>query len=151
MRTRLRALRRAVACSRVNPLAVPSEIQPKLTNGRLKSVARSMLTDEVRYRLLRVLEANPKMSQRDVARELGISLGKVNYCLKLLVEKGWIKAINFKNSKNKAAYMYLMTPRGFEEKAGVTLRFLHRKVREYEDLRADIKRIRQEVTRNRDQ
>jgi EPS-associated MarR family transcriptional regulator len=109
-----------------------------------------MLTDEVRYRLLRLLEANPGMSQRDVARELGISLGKVNYCLKLLVEKGWIKASNFKNSRNKIAYMYLMTPRGIEEKTGVTLRFLQRKMREYEELRADIKRIRQEVNRQRE-
>jgi EPS-associated MarR family transcriptional regulator len=109
-----------------------------------------MLTDEVRYRLLRLLASNPGMSQRDVARELGISLGKVNYCLKLLVEKGWIKATNFKNSRNKIAYMYLMTPRGIEEKAGVTLQFLQRKMREYEELRADIKRIRQEVNRQRE-
>jgi EPS-associated MarR family transcriptional regulator len=106
-----------------------------------------MLTDEVRYKLLGLLEANPGLSQRDVARELGISLGKVNYCLKLLVEKGWIKAINFRNSKNKAAYMYLMTPRGIEEKAGVTLRFLQRKMTEYEELRADIEKIRQELKR----
>jgi EPS-associated MarR family transcriptional regulator len=110
-----------------------------------------MLTDEVRYKLLKLLEANPKISQRDVARELGISLGKVNYCLQLLVQKGWIKATNFKNSKNKIAYMYLMTPRGIEEKAGVTLRFLQRKLREYEELRADIKRIRQEVSRHSEQ
>ncbi len=109
-----------------------------------------MLTDELRYKLLRLLEANPQMSQRDVARELGISLGKVNYCLKMLVEKGWIKATNFKNSKNKVAYMYLMTPRGIEEKAGVTLRFLQGKVREYEELRADIKKIRQEISRQRE-
>ena len=61
-----------------------------------------MLTDEVRYKLLRLLEGNPKMSQRDVARELGISLGKVNYCLKLLVEKGWIKAINFKRKRRES-------------------------------------------------
>src|SRR5580693_4537240 len=108
-----------------------------------------MLTDEVRYKLLALLEANPELSQRDVARELGISLGKVNYCLKLLVEKGWIKAINFRNSKNKAAYMYLMTPHGIEEKAGVTLRFLQRKMREYEELGADIERIREEVVRQR--
>jgi EPS-associated MarR family transcriptional regulator len=106
-----------------------------------------MLTDEVRYKLLGLLEANPKLSQRDVARELGVSLGKVNYCLKLLIEKGLIKATNFKNSKNKVAYMYLMTPRGIEEKAGVTLRFLQRKIREYEELGVDIERIRQEVSR----
>ena len=106
-----------------------------------------MLTDEVRYKLFRLLEANPRLSQRDVARELGVSVGKVNYCLKLLV--GLLKAINFKTSRNKDAYMYLMTPRGIEEKAGVTLRFLQRKMREYEELGADIKKIREEVVRQR--
>lgn len=106
-----------------------------------------MLSDEVRYKLLKLLEANPKLSQRDVARELGISLGKVNYCVKSLVERGWLKATNFKNSKNKVAYMYYLTPRGIEEKAGVTARFLQRKMREYEELRAEIERIREEFTR----
>jgi EPS-associated MarR family transcriptional regulator len=105
-----------------------------------------MLTDEIRYKLLKLLESNPSVSQRDVARELGISLGKVNYCLKWLVKKGLIKAINFKNSRNKIAYMYLLTPRGIEEKAGVTVRFLQRKMREYDALRAEIERIRQEAT-----
>ena len=65
-----------------------------------------MLSDEFRFKLLKLIEANPKMSQREVARELGISLGKINYCLRTLVEKGWIKATNFKNSNNKVAYMY---------------------------------------------
>ena len=104
-----------------------------------------MLTDEVRYNLLKLIEANPKMSQRDVARQLGISLGKVNYCLKSLVEKGWIKATNFKNSKHKVAYMYFLTPRGIEQKARVTARFLQLKMQEYEALRVDIERIRAEV------
>lgn len=106
-----------------------------------------MLTDEVRYSLLRLIAANPKMSQREVARHLGISLGKVNYCLTSLAEKGWIKAVNFKNSRNKIAYTYFLTPRGIEEKARVTKRFLQRKLREYEELRADIERIREEVSR----
>jgi EPS-associated MarR family transcriptional regulator len=106
-----------------------------------------MLTDEVRFKLLRLIEANPKMSQREVARELGISLGKVNYCLRSLVDIGWIKATNFKNSKNKIAYMYLLTPRGIEEKAGVTRRFLQRKMREYEELRGEIDRIGKDVGR----
>src|SRR5262245_27602031 len=97
-----------------------------------------MLNEEVRYKLLTLLEPNPRLSQREVARELGISLGKVNYCLKALVDKGWIKAANFKNSKNKTAYMYLLTPRGIEEKARVTARFLQIKMREYEALRDEI-------------
>ena len=106
-----------------------------------------MLTEEVRYRLLKLLEPNPRLSQREVARELGISVGKVNYCLKALVDKGWIKAANFKNSKNKTAYRYLLTPRGFEEKARVTAKFLQSRVREYEALRAEIEQIRIEAER----
>jgi EPS-associated MarR family transcriptional regulator len=101
-----------------------------------------MLTDEVRYKLLMLLESNPTVSQRDAARELGISLGKLNYCLKAVVDKGWVKASNFKNSHNKIAYMYLLTPRGIKEKGRVTVRFLHRKMEDYESLRAEIERIR---------
>jgi len=106
-----------------------------------------MLTEEVRYRLLKLLEPNPRLSQREVAKELGISLGKVNYCLKALVDRGWIKAANFKNSRNKTAYMYLLTPRGFEEKTRVTAKFLQSKMQEYEALRAEIDQIRDEAQR----
>jgi EPS-associated MarR family transcriptional regulator len=104
-----------------------------------------MISDEVRYQLLRLLSADPTMSQRSVARTLGISLGKTNYCLKSLMRKGWIKAANFKNSRNKAAYMYLLTPRGVEAKANVTMRFLQQRMREYEALRSEIERIREEA------
>ncbi len=104
-----------------------------------------VLSDEVRYKLLRLLDANPGMSQRDVARELGISLGKVNYCLQALVRKGWIKASRFTNSRNKAAYMYLLTPRGIEAKVRLTLLFLRIKLREYESLRDEIEQIRREA------
>jgi EPS-associated MarR family transcriptional regulator len=104
-----------------------------------------MLSEEMRYRLMRLLEANPELSQRDVARELGISLGRVNYCLQALTRKGWIKATNFKNSHNKAAYMYLLTPRGLEEKGRLTLQFLVIKMREYEKLRVEIDQIRREA------
>ena len=106
-----------------------------------------MLTDEVRYRLLKLLEPNPALSQREVARELGISLGKVNYCLRALVDKGWIKAANFKNSRNKSAYMYLLTPRGIEAKARVTADFLRYKLQEHKTLAAEIDQIRGEVER----
>src|SRR5215472_11185250 len=116
---------------------------PHLSAGA--PAGESMLTDEVRYKLLRLLEPNPGLSQREVARELGISLGKVNYCLKALVDKGWIKAANFKNSNNKSAYMYLLTRRGFEEKTRLTSKFLQIKVREYELLRAEIEQIRIEA------
>ncbi|HZO21359.1 MAG TPA: MarR family EPS-associated transcriptional regulator [Steroidobacteraceae bacterium] len=105
----------------------------------------SLLTEEMRYRLLRLIAANPHMSQRDVARELGISLGKVNYCLRALVQRGWVKAHNFKNSRNKAAYMYLLTPRGIEAKALLAVRFLKIKKHEYERLRQEIEQIRIEA------
>jgi EPS-associated MarR family transcriptional regulator len=104
-----------------------------------------MLADEMRYKLMRLLEANPKLSQRDVAREFGISLGKVNYCLQALIRKGWIKASHFKNSQNKVAYRYLLTPRGIEEKASLTVEFLQIKMREYEMLRAEIEQLRREA------
>jgi EPS-associated MarR family transcriptional regulator len=103
------------------------------------------MSRNVHYELLRLLEADPGMSQRAVARELGISLGKVNYCLRALVQKGWIKAKRFRNSDNKAAYMYLLTPRGLEEKAELTVRFLRIKVQEYESLRAEIRQMRREA------
>jgi EPS-associated MarR family transcriptional regulator len=102
------------------------------------------MSDEY-YKLMRLLEANPEMSQRELARELGISLGKVNYCLQALIKKGWIKVRNFTNSQSKAAYMYLLTPRGIEQKAQLTVRFLRVKMREYEALRAEIKQMRREA------
>jgi EPS-associated MarR family transcriptional regulator len=104
-----------------------------------------VLSDEMRYKLLKLLDANPRLSQRDVARELDISVGKVNYCLKALVGKGWIKASRFTNSRNKAAYMYLLTPRGMEAKIRLTFLFLRIKLREYETLRDEIDEIRREA------
>jgi EPS-associated MarR family transcriptional regulator len=99
------------------------------------------LTEEVRYRLLRLIESNPQLTQREAARDLGMSLGKANYCLRSLMSRGWVKATNFTNSRNKAAYMYILTPRGIEEKARVTARFLQTKIREYEALRIEIERL----------
>ncbi len=103
------------------------------------------MSDEMRYKLMRLLQANPRMSQRELAREFGISLGRVNYCLKALMDRGWIKATHFRNSKNKAAYMYLLTPRGIEAKTALTVRFLKAKMLEYENLRAEIEEVRREV------
>jgi EPS-associated MarR family transcriptional regulator len=103
------------------------------------------VSDEIHYRLMRLLDANPEISQRDAARELGVSLGKVNYCLRALVRKGWIKATNFKNSNNKAAYLYLLTPRGIDQKARLTVEYLRIKMHEYERLRVEIEQIRKEA------
>lgn len=104
-----------------------------------------MPADETQYKLLRLIEVNPQMSQREVARELGMSLGKVNYCLQALMRKGWIKAVNFKNSQNKSAYMYLLTPRGLKQKAELTVHFLQVKMHEFERLRAEIRQMQQDT------
>lgn len=104
-------------------------------------------TSETHLRVLRRIEANPEITQRELAQELGVSLGKVNYCLKALIQKGWVKANNFKNSNHKAAYAYLLTPRGIERKAQITRDFLRRKLAEYSDLRAEIDQLKLEVER----
>lgn len=103
------------------------------------------LDEATRYDLLKMLEENPSLSQRDLARYLGISLGKVNFCLKALVEKGCIKVNNFRNSDNKLAYAYLLTPRGVEEKASMTAAFLRYKIQEYDRLRAEIEELKREA------
>lgn len=104
-----------------------------------------MMTDEYRYKILKLISENPEVSQREIAKQLGISLGKVNYCLKALIEKGLVKASNFRNSKNKLAYIYLLTPHGIEEKASITLHFLKMKLQEYRDIEAEIEVLRGEV------
>jgi EPS-associated MarR family transcriptional regulator len=108
-----------------------------------------MLSDEMRLKLMRLVEANPRASQRQVAREFGISLGKVNYCLQALVHRGWVKAGRFRTSRNKVAYRYLLTPRGIEAKARLTVRFLRIKMREYEALRGEIELLRREAAARR--
>jgi EPS-associated MarR family transcriptional regulator len=115
--------------------------------ARLPALQKPMLSDEMRLKLMRLFEANPKASQRDVAREFGISLGKVNYCLRALVQRGWIKVGRFRNSRNKIAYRYLLTPRGLEKKAALTVQFLQIKMREYESLRTEIEQLRREADR----
>lgn len=104
-----------------------------------------MLTDEYRYKILKRLETNPEISQRELAQELGISLGKANYCLHALVQKGLLKINNFRNNQNKTAYLYLLTPGGIEEKAKVTLRFMQHKVQEYEALKHEIALLQREA------
>lgn len=102
-------------------------------------------TDETRYRILRALQENPQLSQRQLAAELGISLGKANYCLRAVIERGWVKVRNFRNSDNKLGYAYFLTPKGAEAKAKVALRFLKYKMDEYEALTEEIETLRQEI------
>lgn len=104
-----------------------------------------MANDELNYRLLKVLQDEPEISQRGLSERLGVSLGKVNYCLNALIERGLIKARNFKNSDNKRAYAYFLTPSGIEEKSKVAIRFLRHKMAEYEKLRAEIRQLQREM------
>ncbi len=104
-----------------------------------------MFDDTTSYGLLKTLENNPSLSQRDLAKRLGVSLGKINFCLNALVEKGCLKVNNFRNSDNKLAYAYLLTPGGIEEKARMTVYFLKYKVQEYERLRAEIEELQREA------
>ena len=108
-----------------------------------------MLTDETRYRILKLLEADPHASQRRIADELGISLGRVNFCVQALIQKGLVKANNFRNNANKRAYLYYLTPRGVEEKAKVTARFLKRKLEEYETLKRELEELQREAGRSK--
>ena len=95
--------------------------------------------------LLRTISENPQITQRELSSKLGLSLGKVNYLMKSLIAKGFIKANNFKNSQNKIAYLYLLPPRGIEEKAKITYHFLRRKTEEYERLEKEIQDLQKEV------
>jgi EPS-associated MarR family transcriptional regulator len=103
------------------------------------------MPEETHYKVLKILEQSPQITQRELARELGISLGKANYCLKALVGKGFVKARNFKNKKNKLAYSYLLTPKGIEQKTRLTFRFLDRKREEYEALEREIELLTREA------
>ena len=105
----------------------------------------NMLTDEYRYKILKILEINPEINQRYLARELGASLGRTNYCLKALIKVGLLKVTNFRNNRNKLAYIYFLTPSGIKEKSLVTERFLKSKLQEYEALEAEINLLRNET------
>lgn len=96
---------------------------------------------EVRYRILKALEARPEMTQRELASLLGVSLGKTNYCLRALIEKGYIRARNFKNSGRKVQYIYVLTPKGVQERTRVALEFLRRKAAEFDEIREEIDRL----------
>ena len=97
------------------------------------------------FQILKSLEQDSCSTQRQLSNNLGVSLGKVNYCIKSLIEKGFIKVNNFRNNKNKIQYSYLLTPKGIEEKAKLTLDFIRIKTQEYDTLRQEIESLRQDV------
>jgi EPS-associated MarR family transcriptional regulator len=99
---------------------------------------------DIHLDLLRKLESNPEYTQRELSQEMGVSLGKVNYCIRKLTEKGLVKITNFKQNPKKMGYAYLLTPKGIEEKARLTLSFLKRKVIEFEILKKEINELKLE-------
>lgn len=107
-----------------------------------------MQSDDLRYRVLQLLEQQPDITQRELAATVGISLGRVNNCVQALIERGWVKAANFRNSKQKRAYLYKLTPQGMTEKASLAIRFLRRKERERRELLHEIEALREEVRRS---
>jgi len=125
----------------------PCGAKPALQGGSV--LIMPSVTQETHLKILRHLEDNPEATQRELATELGVSLGKANYCINALIKKGWVKVSNFKNSKNRAAYFYLLTPVGIEKKAQIAVMFLKRKVEEYEALRLEINQLKTEMKTNR--
>ena len=109
-----------------------------------------MTNQELEYRALKILEQQPDLTQRQLAEELGVSLGKTHYLVKSLIHVGWVKLDNFQRSDNKWGYAYLLTPMGIAEKAAITARFLARKQREYTQLQEDITQLQEEVRQQQD-
>ena len=97
--------------------------------------------EDTYFRVLHILKENPDLTQRELAEKLGVSVGSLNYCLKALIKKGWIKMQNFSQSKNKFGYVYILTPKGISEKAALTSDFLKRKLSEYESLKLEIESL----------
>jgi EPS-associated MarR family transcriptional regulator len=99
------------------------------------------VSSELQFRVLRLLESNPQLTQRELSKTLGVSLGGINYCLNALVAKGSIKIQNFRNNDNKWAYAYLLTPQGIADKTALTAGFLKRKIQEYHQLKEEIESL----------
>lgn len=122
----------AVACSKL-----PYIVSERINQQR----------EEVRFRVLRLIESKPEISQRELADELGVSLGQINYQLKALKERGLIKVGNFMRSDNKLAYIYLLTPKGVADKLAITKRFLERKRQEFELMKTELEELEREVNK----
>lgn len=103
------------------------------------------MQESIRYHILKQIQDNPAVTQRELAHVAGVSLGKINYCLRALIDRGMVKAENFRHSAHKGRYLYKLTPKGLDEKARVTSRFLKRKLEEYEALKEEIERLREEA------
>jgi EPS-associated MarR family transcriptional regulator len=107
---------------------------------------QAKLQEDTSFRVMRILEENPDLTQRELAEQLGMSIGGLNYCMKALIEKGYVKIENFHNSKNKFKYVYVLTPSGISQKIALTGRFLQRKLIEYESLKNEIATLHGEIS-----
>jgi EPS-associated MarR family transcriptional regulator len=103
------------------------------------------MSDELHYKIIKLVEGNPNISQRELAKQLGVSLGKANYCLKAIMKVGLIKIRNFRNNQNKLSYAYILTPKGIEQKAAITARFLKSKQKEYDELKKEIETLKKDL------
>ena len=130
----------AVACLKYLQTYIVSR---KLINPMPSRQAK--LQEDTYFRVMRILQENPDLTQRELAEKLGISVGGLNYCLKALMDKGMVKMKNFANAKNKFGYVYVLTPTGMAEKAAITHRFLQRKMDEYEALKAEIEALKSDI------
>ena len=106
---------------------------------------QAKIQEDTHFRILRILQENPDLTQRELAEKLGMSVGGLNYCLNSLIDKGLVKMQNFSNSKNKFKYVYLLTPMGIAEKVALTTRFFSRKMEEYEALKLEIEALKSQV------
>ena len=113
------------------------------------SKKQTQAQEDTYFRVLRILTENPDLTQRELAERLGVSVGSLNYCLKALIEKGWVKVQNFSQSKNKFRYIYILTPCGISEKATLASNFLKRKLVEYEAIKTEIESLNLELQANR--
>ncbi len=124
---------------------VPVDHPPPLNPSAPASSRQARLQQDTHFRVLRILQDNPDLTQRELADLLGVSVGALNYCLKALMEKGWVKMQNFSGSKNKFGYIYVLTPRGIAEKAALASNFLRRKLEEYDAMRLEIEILKSEL------
>ena len=120
---------------------------PLIQLNRIMSIRQINFQEDTNFRVMRLIQDNPNLTQRELAQELGVSLGGLNYCLRALMDKGLIKMQNFNNSSNKLKYAYILTPKGIKEKSSLTYHFLERKMREYSELKAEIDALKSEVER----
>ena len=124
-----------------------TQFTPLRTENHINSMTsrQARLQEDTYFRVMRILQENPDLTQRELAEKLGISVGGLNYCLKALMEKGLVKMKNFANSKNKFGYVYVLTPTGMAEKAAITHLFLQRKLEEYQALRHEIESLQADL------